>query len=292
MINKRAAYNLCLGKMEGRDPARRSVLRYVVLKAKLRFANFVVSQRLAFSFDIAKDAMPSKSISKSIIFLYITLCTFLFSCHTDAQNLQVIPKPQMCLEMEKIGLIDVQSVDPSIRVVLPYASADNFTKTALYQNSQYAYLQPDIAEKLAKASQLLRQKHSNYRLLVLDAARPLSVQRVMWDVVKNTPFRYYVANPNKTGLHNYGAAVDVTITDDLGVELDMGTPFDFFGEEAHPVKEDDMLKQGKLTQTQINNRRLLRKVMREAGFTICPTEWWHFNACSLLEAKKKYELIP
>ncbi|MCL2131587.1 MAG: M15 family metallopeptidase [Lentimicrobiaceae bacterium] len=205
---------------------------------------------------------------------------------------QVMPKPQMCLEMEKMGLVDVRSFDMSIRVVLPYASADNFTKTALYESSQYAYLQPDAAEKLAKASQLLQEKHANYRLLVLDAARPLSVQRIMWNAVKDTPFRNYVANPNKGGLHNYGAAVDVTITDDLGVELDMGTPFDFFGEASHPVKEDSLLKQGKLTQAQVNNRRLLRKVMREAGFTVCPTEWWHFNACSLSEAKKKYEAIP
>jgi len=211
----------------------------------------------------------------------------------EVQNMIVKPKPKMVLDMEKMGLVDVQSVDMSIRVVLPYASDDNFTKTALYESSQYAYLQPDVAEKLARASQLLQQRHSNYRLLVLDAARPMSVQRIMWNAVRGTPFRYYVANPSKGGgLHNYGAAVDVTLTDDLGVELDMGTPFDFFGEEAHPEKEDILLKQGKLTQTQIDNRRLLRKVMREAGFTICPTEWWHFNACSLAEAKKKYKAIP
>jgi len=210
----------------------------------------------------------------------------------ETQFPQVIAKPKMCLDMEKMGLVDVQSVDMSIRVVLPYASSDNFTKTALYQSYQYAYLQPDVAKKLAKASQLLQQKHANYRLLVLDAARPLSVQRVMWNAVKNTPFRNYVANPNKGGLHNYGAAVDVTISDDLGVELDMGTPFDFFGEEAHPLKENSLLQAGKLTQEQVNNRQMLRKVMREAGFTICPIEWWHFNACSLADAKKKYVLIP
>jgi D-alanyl-D-alanine dipeptidase len=215
-----------------------------------------------------------------------------YSPMTQEPFSQVIAKPKMCLLMEEMGLVDVQSIDPSIRVVLPYAYDDNFTKTALYESSQYAYLQPDAAEKLAKASQSLQQKHPTYRLLVLDAARPLSVQRVMWEAVKGTPFRNYVANPNKTGLHNYGAAVDLTITDDLGVELDMGTPFDFFGEKAHPNKEDSLLKLGKLTQTQVNNRRLLRKVMREAGFSICPTEWWHFNACSLTEAKKKYKVIP
>ena len=209
-----------------------------------------------------------------------------------SQEMQVIPKPQLCLDMEKMGLVDVQSVDPSIRVVLRYASDDNFAKTAFYESSQYAYLQPDVAEKLAKASQLLREKHPKYRLLVLDAARPLSVQRKMWDVVKGTPNNIYVANPKKTGLHNYGAAVDVTITDDLGIELDMGTPFDFFGEEAQPAKEKEMLKKGKLTQKQLDNRKLLRSAMNQAGFITYSREWWHFNACTLEEAKKKYEVIP
>jgi D-alanyl-D-alanine dipeptidase len=204
----------------------------------------------------------------------------------------VIAKPKMCLEMEKMGLIDVRSVDLTIRVVLPYASDDNFTGQVLYESSQYAYLQPEIVAMLTKASQLLQKEYPQYRLLVLDAARPLSVQRKMWDAVKGTPKNIYVANPAKTGLHNYGAAVDVTITNNLGIALDMGTPYDFFGLEAQPAKEKQMLKQGKLTQTQIDNRLLLRKVMNQAGFITYQREWWHFNACSLSEAKSKYQVIP
>lgn len=204
----------------------------------------------------------------------------------------VIAKPKMCLDMEKMGLVDVRKFDLSIRVVLPYASDDNFTGKAMYESSQYAYLQPDVAKMLAKASQLLQEQHPNYRLLVLDAARPVSVQRLMWNVVKGTPNNIYVANPNKTGLHNYGAAVDVTITNDLGVPLDMGTPFDYFGVEAQPAKEDQMLKNGKLTQQQINNRKTLRNVMNQAGFLTYTREWWHFNACKLSEAKEKYQVIP
>jgi D-alanyl-D-alanine dipeptidase len=204
----------------------------------------------------------------------------------------VIAKPQMCLDMEKMGLVDVRKFDLSIRVVLAYASDDNFTGKVLYESSQYAYLQPDVAQMLAKASQLLQEQHPNYRLLVLDAARPVSVQRIMWDVVKGTPNNIYVANPNKTGLHNYGAAVDVTITNDLGVPLDMGTPFDYFGVEAQPSKEEQMLKEGKLTQQQVNNRNILRNVMNKAGFLTHQREWWHFNACKLSEAKSKYQVIP
>jgi D-alanyl-D-alanine dipeptidase len=204
----------------------------------------------------------------------------------------VIARPKMCDDMEKMGLVDVRSLDIWIRVVLPYASSDNFTGQVLYESSQYAYLQPEVAAMLAKASQLLREKYPKYRLLVLDAARPLSVQQKMWDAVKGTPNNIYVANPKKTGLHNYGAAVDVTITNDLGVWLDMGTPYDFFGEEAQPAKEKEMLKQGKLTQTQLDNRQILRSVMNQAGFQTYYREWWHFNACTLAEAKGKYEVIP
>lgn len=210
----------------------------------------------------------------------------------SAQPSPVIAKPEMCLAMEKMGLIDVRTIDPTIRVVLPYASNDNFTKQILYESSQYAYLQPEVAEMLAKASQLLREKHPKYRLLVWDAARPLSVQQKMWNIVKGTPDNIYVANPAKTGLHNYGTAVDVTLTNDLGIELDMGTPYDFFGLAAQPAHEKQMIKQGKLTQTQLDNRLLLRSVMNQAGFITYQREWWHFNACSLSEAKSKYKVIP
>ncbi|MDR1878194.1 MAG: M15 family metallopeptidase [Bacteroidales bacterium] len=204
----------------------------------------------------------------------------------------VIAKPKMCLEMERMGLVEVRSQDISIRVVLPYASNDNFTGQVLYESSQYAYLQPEAAVMLAKASQLLQKQHPNYRLLVLDAARPLSVQQKMWNIVKGTPLNIYVANPKKTGLHNYGAAVDITIVNDMGVALDMGTPYDFFGEEAQPAKEEQMLKEGKLTQQQLDNRKLLRDVMNKSGFLTYNREWWHFNACTLLKAKSKYKVIP
>jgi len=203
----------------------------------------------------------------------------------------VIAKPKMCTDMEKMGLVDVRSLDLSIRVVLPYASSDNFTGQVLYESSQYAYLQADVAAMLAKASKLLQEKYPKYRLLVLDAARPLSVQQKMWDAVKGTPNNIYVANPRKTGLHNYGAAVDVTITNNYGIAIDMGTPFDYFGLEAQPAKEKEMLKQGKLTQEQLDNRQLLRSVMNQAGFVTYQREWWHFNACSLAEAKRKYAVI-
>ena len=101
----------------------------------------------------------------------------------------------------------------------------------------------------------------------------------------------YVADPEKGSIHNFGAAVDVSIVDQEGNLLDMGTPFDYFGDLAQPRYEDRFLKEGALTKKQIENRRLLRKVMKEAGFQTIPDEWWHFNAFSPEEVKRRYAIV-
>jgi D-alanyl-D-alanine dipeptidase len=92
-------------------------------------------------------------------------------------------------------------------------------------------------------------------------------------------------------LHNYGAALDVTICDEKGVPLDMGSDFDDFSEISFPNKEVYFYSKGRLSDKQMKNRKLLRKVMRKEGFRNLPTEWWHFNACSKMDASKKYKLI-
>ena len=94
----------------------------------------------------------------------------------------------------------------------------------------------------------------------------MSVQRKMWALVRGTDKVNYVSNPaNGGGLHNYGMAVDVTILDKTGAPLPMGTPFDFFGEEAHTNNEEALLDAGKIDRTAYDNRRLLRRIMRNAG---------------------------
>lgn len=194
----------------------------------------------------------------------------------------------------KMGLVNIQELEPSIKVDLRYSSSNNFMKTDVYGDWENAYLQPDVAEKLVLAQMLLKSKFLHYSLLVLDAARPMSVQYKMWkmlDMPASEKIKY-LSNPLNGSLHNYGAAVDLTIVNEMGEELDMGTEYDFFGEEAHPAKEMQMLLEGKLTEEQINNRKLLREVMLKAGFSQLPTEWWHFNSCSRPEAIQKYQIIP
>lgn len=174
-----------------------------------------------------------------------------------------------------------------------YTQADNFTGEVLYDNLTEAYLHPDAAYALIEAQKALKRLHPSYSLIIYDAARPMSVQKKMWNVVKGTSKYKYVSNPNRGGgLHNYGLAVDISIQDSLGQPLPMGTKVDHLGMEAHITDEIGLVHNGKMSETERQNRLLLRKVMKEAGFRALPSEWWHFNFCSRDVAKQKYKLIP
>jgi D-alanyl-D-alanine dipeptidase len=98
------------------------------------------------------------------------------------------------------------------------------------------------------------------------------VQRIFWARVVGTPQQPYVADPEKGSVHNFGFALDVTLRNDTGAEVDMGTGFDDFTPLAEPQREAELAKAGKLTETQLENRRLLRRVMTGAGFTQRPNE--------------------
>ncbi|WP_345240047.1 M15 family metallopeptidase [Nibrella saemangeumensis] len=195
--------------------------------------------------------------------------------------------------MIRQGLVDIQRIDPTILVELKYSTRDNFVGVDVYGDLTRAYLQPMAARKLAQASTYLKQQRPDLRLLVYDAARPLSVQQILWDTLK-VPLKdkaKYVADPKEGSIHNYGCAVDLTIATAAGKPLDMGTKYDFFGVLAYPPREEEMLKAGKLTPQQVANRRLLRSVMNRAGFSVSTTEWWHFNAISRARAKQTYQIV-
>ncbi|MDR1866255.1 MAG: M15 family metallopeptidase [Bacteroidales bacterium] len=200
----------------------------------------------------------------------------------------VVPVPEA--SPAPYGLVNIRHIHPAVCIDLKYASTDNFTGKTLYDNWD-ACLQKDVAEMLSAAGSYLRTVRPDLRLLIYDAARPLSVQRRMWEHVRDTPYSRYVAHPERTGLHNYGAAVDLTLSDSLQTPLDMGTDFDYFGEAAGINREDELVARGILTARQAANRQLLRKVMLHAGFRTISGEWWHFNACTLSEAKERYPLI-
>lgn len=190
------------------------------------------------------------------------------------------------------GLVKVTNLDTTIVTDLRYSTESNFLNIDLYGDFNAIYLQQEVAEKLVLASKLLRSKYP-YRIVVFDAVRPRSVQQAMWDVL-DLPLKEktkYVSNPRYGSLHNFGAAVDVSIMDQYGDLLDMGTGYDHFGELAYPSKEEELLESGELKLEQIQNRQLLRSVMYKAGFTNIHTEWWHFNSCSRKEARERFPII-
>jgi zinc D-Ala-D-Ala dipeptidase len=206
------------------------------------------------------------------------------------------PKPKPISEFERMfrdsGLVDLEAFIPGIHVDLKYSTSDNFVKTDVYGDLDKCFLRQEAAEKLKVAQKLLQEKHPGYSLLVFDGARPFRVQQVMWDSLKIPNKRNYLAPPAQGSVHNYGCAVDLSIMDSLGRELDMGTPFDFFGELAQPQLEGKMMASGKLTKEQYANRMLLRSTMRKAGFWDIKTEWWHFNAFGSTAVKTKFSRLP
>lgn len=210
----------------------------------------------------------------------------------DTVNIQ---KPIGKLEQSIIdaGLVNIRTIDSSIVVNLKYSTNDNFLGNDIYGDLENAYLQKDVTEKLKMAQLFLKSKFPFYSLIVYDAARPRSIQRIMWDTLKissNEKIKY-LSNPKYGSLHNYGAAVDISIVDEKDIVLDMGTKYDCFDELAYPVKENQFLKEGKLSNEQIANRQLLRSVMQKAGFFNIQTEWWHFNSCYRNTAIERYKII-
>ena len=202
-------------------------------------------------------------------------------------------KSKTAQSMEAQGLVDIASLDSTIRVSLMYSRADNFTGKVLYSDLREAYLHPKAAKALVQAQKLLKDKRPDLSLIVYDAARPMTIQQKMWNVVAGTSKNIYVSNPrNGGGLHNYGMAVDITLCDVVtGDTLDMGTKVDFLGSYAHIDQEASLVKQGIISIQAKKNRELLRNVMRQAGFTPLRSEWWHFNLISRAEARAKYKVI-
>lgn len=204
--------------------------------------------------------------------------------------------PAIEQRMIEQGLVDIQKTDPNILVELKYSTTDNFIGRDIYGDLNNAYLQPEMAARLSKASNFLQKSHPGYRLLVYDAARPNSAQYDLWNALDkmNIPKAsktQYVADPRIGSNHNFGCAIDLTVVDEKGKPLDMGTKYDFFGPLAYPRSEDEMLRLGKLTARQITNRKILRTAMTQAGFKQNTTEWWHFDGMSKKQAREKYGMI-
>jgi len=155
---------------------------------------------------------------------------------------------------------------------LKYATPDNFLKQAVYDCGE-CYLRKSTAEALVKANEAFKQL--GYRIKLFDCYRPLSVQKKMWKILPGT---HYVANPAKGSKHNRGAAVDLTLVDAQGKELNMGTPFDFFGKEAHHTYTEH-------PKEVLENRKLLKETLDKYNFKSIYSEWWHYEYRPEMQSK-------
>jgi D-alanyl-D-alanine dipeptidase len=167
-------------------------------------------------------------------------------------------------------LVDVRSVDRTIRTDVRYATRDNFTGDVLpgYERP-LALLRPPAAQALARVQQRLRPR--GLGLKVFDAYRPVRATLGMVDWAERSGNQWvleqgYVARQSG---HNVGRTVDLTLVDlRTGRELDMGTPYDTFNEAAHTANA---------TGPVAENRRTLVDAMAAEGFQNYDKEWWHFS---------------
>ncbi|MBZ0181050.1 MAG: M15 family metallopeptidase [Melioribacteraceae bacterium] len=162
-------------------------------------------------------------------------------------------------------IVYLGSIDSSIVMDVKYATINNFVGKVLYPTDK-VYMRKIVAQKLSEANKYLRENY-NLSIKIFDGYRPLSVQKLMWEIL---PDPRYVADPSKGSRHNRGAAVDITLIDENGNEIEMGTPYDDFTEKAHYDYEE-------LSDDVKANRKLLRDVMIKFGFEPLETEWWHFD---------------
>jgi len=155
---------------------------------------------------------------------------------------------------------------------MKYATSDNFLKAKVYDCAE-CFLRRKTVMALVEANKEFIKK--GYKIKIFDCYRPLDIQKKMWEIVPNSQ---YVANPSKGSIHNRGGAVDITLVNLEGKELDMGTGFDFFGIEASHDYPN-------LSLEVKENRLLLKKIMTEKNFNSFDSEWWHYNLKSGLNDK-------
>lgn len=168
-------------------------------------------------------------------------------------------------ELNDTTWVDISKLSENFIMDIRYATTNNFMELQIY-DCPGCYLRKPIAKIFLKMSEELKEKH-NLRFKMFDCYRPSRAQWALW---KDTPNPTYVADPRKGSMHSRGATADLTLVDSLGNDLDMGTPFDFFGKKAHSNYR-------KLPKEVLANRKILFGIMKKYGFKPANSEWWHFT---------------
>ncbi|MFH6972750.1 M15 family metallopeptidase [Flavobacterium petrolei] len=195
--------------------------------------------------------------------LSVLLCSLFWMVSCKSQN--VIYKAEVNNQfVNDSTFVNLKQYSQDFEYDMKYATADNFLKAKVYDCGE-CFLRLKTVNALIAANKKFIEK--GYKIKIFDCYRPLDIQKKMWKIVSNPK---YVANPAKGSIHNRGGAVDITLVDRFGKELDMGTSFDFFGIEAshnYPNVSEEVRE----------NRIVLKTIMTSSGFNSFDSEWWHYN---------------
>ncbi len=202
----------------------------------------------------------------------LLLCVFLSAVSCKSQTGTPAKSFENQNSSNDTTFVNIKDYSPDFVYDMKYATSDNFLKSKVYDCAE-CFLRLKTVKAIIKANEVFMKK--GYKIKFFDCYRPLDIQKKMWQIVSNPS---YVADPAKGSIHNRGGAVDITLVDRNGNELDMGTPFDHFGIEASH-------NYAQLSKKVKKNRALLKKVMTQNGFNSFNSEWWHYNLQSALTDK-------
>ena len=183
---------------------------------------------------------------------------------TATQASPILAPPHRTPLPMEYRLIDIRSIAPDILLDMRYATTNNFLKQAVYSKAR-CLLRAPVARSVQQAQDAL--KAQGYGLKLYDCYRPLSIQKAMWKIF---PDGRYVANPATGSRHNRGAAVDVTLVDAQGRDLEMPSEFDDFSDRAHRNSPA-------MTDTARNHVQILTTALEAQGLTTIDSEWWHYD---------------
>jgi D-alanyl-D-alanine dipeptidase len=201
-------------------------------------------------------------MKKVLLFLLLVSLISCKSTYLDSKKSPVLL--DIAKEADDNAFVNLKNYSHDFVFDMKYATADNFLKEKVYPCDE-CFLKVKTVKSLLEANKAFMEK--GYRIKLYDCYRPRDIQKMMWKIVPNAN---YVANPKKGSIHNKGGAVDISLVDSLGVELNMGTKFDFFGEEASHNYQN-------LSEEILANRKFLKEIMLQHNFKSFDSEWWHYN---------------
>lgn len=201
----------------------------------------------------------------------------MISCENQQKEQKVIkPKVQIVkskksqpeqpiIDYDTLRWSEITEEDIGISLDIKYATTDNFMQQKVYDCGR-CFLEPRLAAAIRRIAKKIN-KEKGYSLKLYDCYRPKSYQQRLWDI---KPDARYVTPPKRGSYHSRGLSVDLTILDQEGKTLDMGTPYDSFSKLSHTNHNN-------LPENVIKNRNLLKKLMKSEGLKGIRTEWWHYS---------------